>query len=72
MTLSTSPTSSKTFQVPAGLSKLALPITPGGTMKGTIERDGQTIVELNPQEFTFQGAPKTYNFNAFVASATAE
>ncbi|KAF8798939.1 glycoside hydrolase family 71 protein [Phlegmacium glaucopus] len=72
VTLSTSPTTSKTFQVPAGLSKLALPITPGGIMKGTIERNGQTIVELNPNEFTFQGSPTTYNFNAFVASATAD
>ncbi|KAF8967166.1 glycosyl hydrolase family 71-domain-containing protein [Flammula alnicola] len=74
VTLSTSSNSndSKTFQVPAGLSKLAIPITPGGTMKGVIERDGQTIVELNPTDFTFQGSPQTYNFNAFVASATAE
>ena len=72
VTLTTSPTSSKTFQVPAGLSKLALPISPGGTMKGTIERGGQTIVELNPTEFTFQGKPPSYNFNAFVAGATAD
>ncbi|KAF8158163.1 glycosyl hydrolase family 71-domain-containing protein [Crassisporium funariophilum] len=72
VTLSTSPSTSKTFNVPAGVSKLAIPITPGGTMKGVIERNGQSIVELNPQEFTFEGSPKTYNFNAFVASATAD
>jgi glucan endo-1,3-alpha-glucosidase len=72
VTLTTSPTSSKTFDVPAGLSRLALPIFPGGTMKGTIERDGQTIVELNPTNFTFQANPPSYNFNAFVASATAD
>ena len=70
--LTTSPTSSKTFQVPAGLSKLSLPIFPGGTIKGTIQRDGQTIVELNPTNFTFQANPPTYNFNAFVAGATAD
>jgi len=70
--LSVSSTSSMTFQVPAGVSKLAIPITPGGTMKGVIQRNGQTIVELNPTEFTFQGSPQSYNFNAFVASATAE
>ncbi|PPQ65381.1 hypothetical protein CVT26_000006 [Gymnopilus dilepis] len=70
--LSVSPTSSMTFQVPAGVSKLAIPITPGDTMKGVIQRNGQTIVELNPTEFTFQGSPSTYNFNAFVASAIAQ
>ncbi|KAH9480429.1 Glucan endo-1,3-alpha-glucosidase agn1 [Psilocybe cubensis] len=72
--LSTSPTNSMTFEVPAGVSKLAIPITPGGTMKGVIQRDGQTVVELAPtaDEFTFQGSPQTYNFNAFVASATAD
>jgi glucan endo-1,3-alpha-glucosidase len=72
VTLTTSPTTSQTFQVPAGLSKLSLPIFPGGTMKGTIERGGQTIVELNPSNFTFQANPPTYNFNAFVANATAD
>ena len=41
-------------------------------MKGTITRNGQTVVELNPTGFTFQGSPQTYNFNAFVASATAD
>ena len=72
VTLTTSPTTSKTFQVPAGLSKLSLPIFPGGTIKGTVERDGQTIVELSPTNFTFQANPTTYNFNAFVASAIAD
>lgn len=74
--LSTDPQSNNAqqFQVPAGVSKLSVPITPGGTMKGAIQRDGRTIVELapHPEEFTFQGSPTTYNFNAFVASATAE
>lgn len=70
--LSTSPSNAQTFKVPAGLTKLSISITAGGTMKGTIERDGRTVVTLNPPEFTFQGNPKIYNFNAFVASATAD
>ncbi|PPQ91664.1 hypothetical protein CVT25_012877 [Psilocybe cyanescens] len=70
--LSTSSSNSMTFDVPAGVSKLAIPISPGGTMKGVVQRNGQTIVELNPTDFTFQGNPQTYNFNAFVASATAD
>ncbi|KAF9452895.1 glycoside hydrolase family 71 protein [Macrolepiota fuliginosa MF-IS2] len=70
--LSTFDNNAQQFQVPAGLSKLSVPITPGGTMKGTIQRDGKTVVELSPKEFTFQGTPTSYNFNVFVASATAE
>ena len=70
MILTTS--SSTTFNVSAGLSKLSVPIFPGDTMKATIERDGETIVELFPSNFTFQANPPSYNFNAFVASATAD
>ncbi|KDR82833.1 hypothetical protein GALMADRAFT_220834 [Galerina marginata CBS 339.88] len=46
--LSVFPTNFMTFQVPAGVSKLATPIStlPGGTMKCIIQRDGQTMVEL--------------------------
>ncbi|KAH6912693.1 glycoside hydrolase family 71 protein [Coprinopsis sp. MPI-PUGE-AT-0042] len=71
--LTTSAASSRSFDVPAGVSKLSIPITPGGTMRGVIQRDGNTVVELNPgpEAFTFQGSPKSYNFNVFVASATA-
>jgi len=59
---------SKTFDVPAGVSKLTIPISAGGTMYGKVERNGNTIVELNP-EFTFDPNPKTYNYNALVAFA---
>jgi glucan endo-1,3-alpha-glucosidase len=41
-------------------------------MKGTIERNGENIVELNPSSFTFQANPPSYNFNIFAASATAD
>jgi glucan endo-1,3-alpha-glucosidase len=71
VTLTTSPTTSKTFQVPAGVTNLTLPIFPGGTLNGTIERDGQTIVQLTPTNFTFEANPPSYNFNAFVVSTTA-
>jgi len=70
--LTTSPTTSGTFQVPAGLTTLQLPITPGGTMKGTIERNGEIIVQVNPSNFTFQGNPSAYNFNILAVSATAD
>lgn len=69
VTLSTGP-SSKTFDVPAGVTKLTIPISAGGTMYGKVERDGNTIVELDP-EFNFDPNPKTYNYNALVAFAVA-
>lgn len=70
--LSTSSQNSKTFHVPAGLTKLSVPISPGDGMHGIISRDGNTIVTLNPSNFTFEREPKVYNFNAFVASASAD
>ncbi|KAF8645175.1 hypothetical protein AX16_008002 [Volvariella volvacea WC 439] len=69
--LSTSPSDFRTFTVPAGVSKLSIPISAGGIMRGVIERYGQSVVELNPQGFTFRDNPEIYNFNAFVASASA-
>lgn len=41
-------------------------------MHGTIERDGQVVVDLYPDTFSFEGSPQTYNFNAFVANAVAD
>lgn len=67
VTLSTSSTNSQTFSVPSGVSKLSIPISAGDTMHGTIERDGVSVVDLQPGEFVFEGAPETYNYNAFVA-----
>ncbi|EGN98394.1 glycoside hydrolase family 71 protein [Serpula lacrymans var. lacrymans S7.3] len=65
--LSTSSTNSQTFSVPEGVSKLSLPIEAGGIMHGTITRNGQTVVDLQPSNFTFNPNPPSYNFNAFVA-----
>ncbi|KAG6878088.1 hypothetical protein C0993_012415 [Termitomyces sp. T159_Od127] len=70
--ISTSSQDSETFDVPAGLTKLSVSISPGDGMQGTISRDGNTIVTLNPSNFTFERNPKVYNFNAFVASASAD
>ncbi|EIM86043.1 glycoside hydrolase [Stereum hirsutum FP-91666 SS1] len=67
VTLSTSSTNSQTFSVPSGVSKLSIPISAGDTMHGTIERDGVSVVDLQPEGFMFQGSPETYNYNAFVA-----
>ncbi|THH14940.1 hypothetical protein EW146_g5466 [Bondarzewia mesenterica] len=67
VTLSTSSDNTQSFNVPAGMTKLSIPISPGGTMHGIIQRNGQTVVDFQPAGFTFNGSPQTYNFNAFVA-----
>ncbi|KZV70181.1 glycoside hydrolase family 71 protein [Peniophora sp. CONT] len=66
VTLSTSATNTRTFEVDGGVSMLSIDISAGDTMRATVERDGETTVDLNP-DFVFQGATGTYNFNAFVA-----
>lgn len=72
VTLSVSSSTNQTFNVPAGLTKLSIPLTPGNIMHGTIERDGHVVVDLYPDTFSFEGSPQTYNFNAFVANAVAD
>ncbi|TFY74984.1 hypothetical protein EWM64_g9028 [Hericium alpestre] len=69
VTLSTSDSDTQTLQVPAGANKLSVPISAGGFMHGSIQRNGQTVVDLKPDGFTFEGSPSTYNYNAFVAFA---
>jgi glucan endo-1,3-alpha-glucosidase len=58
-----------TFSVPAGLTKLSIPLTAGATMYASITRNGQIVKEVQPTNFTFQGAPPSYNFNAFVVES---
>lgn len=72
VTLSTSPTTSQTFDVTPGVNKFSIPIAPGGTLHAVLEI-GQTVVELAPAatDFTFNGSPTTFNYNTFVASASA-
>lgn len=67
--LSTSSSQSQTFNVPAGVSKLAVAIQPGGTMHGTLTRGGQTVIDLQATNFTFEANPTTYNFNVHVIAS---
>lgn len=69
VTLSTSSSHSQTFSVPAGVSKLSIPISPGGYMAATLTRNGQNLVNVKPNSFTFNPNPPSYNFNAFVAAS---
>ncbi|KAI5123869.1 hypothetical protein M0805_005686 [Coniferiporia weirii] len=69
VTLSTSSTT-KTVAVPAGLTQLSLPLVAGDTMNASLSCGSTTIVQLAPNNFTFQATPQTYNFNAFVTMAS--
>ncbi|KAF7314333.1 hypothetical protein MKEN_00905900 [Mycena kentingensis (nom. inval.)] len=73
VTLSTSAENTKTFQVTAGVNKLAIPIVPGGTLNAQLNRGGATVVNLATPgtDFTFNGAPTTFNYNIFVAGASS-
>ncbi|KAF8147293.1 glycoside hydrolase [Mycena galopus ATCC 62051] len=73
VTLSTTATDAQTFDVDAGINKLSIPIAPGGTLNAELSRNGASVVTLaNPgSNFTFNGAPNTFNYNILVTSAIA-
>ncbi|KZV74309.1 glycoside hydrolase family 71 protein [Peniophora sp. CONT] len=65
VTLTTGTT--QTTTVPAGLTKLSIPITAGNGVKATMSRGTTTAVTVQPS-FTFNGSPTLYNYNVLVAS----
>ena len=71
LTLAGSDSNTQTFDVKAGVNKLSLPLNPGDFMSGTLTRNGQTVVNLKPNNFTFNPNPSAFNYNAFTASATS-
>ncbi|GBE84927.1 glycoside hydrolase family 71 protein [Sparassis latifolia] len=71
VTLSTSNSNSQTFPVDAGVTKLSIPLTPGGYMHGVLERNGGTTIDLQPADYTFNPNPLSYNYNAYVAYASS-
>lgn len=70
VTLSTSPTNSKTFDLPAGANKISIPLLAGGPLHATIVNNGQTTVDISSTNYTFQPTTtETYNFNYFTLSS---
>lgn len=70
VTLSADPSKPQKFNVPAGVSKLQIPLVPGQAIAATLARGGVNVVEMKP-DFVFEENPETYNYNAatFVGSA---
>ncbi|KAF9529116.1 glycosyl hydrolase family 71-domain-containing protein [Crepidotus variabilis] len=56
--------SSNSFQVNAGVNKLSIGLSPG---KMTVQmiRNGQTIIDYTPNDYTYVNNPATYNYNAW-------
>ena len=72
LTLSSTANDAKTFDIKAGVNKLSLPIQPNGFMHGVLTRGGKTVIDLKPDNFTFNANPAAFNYNAFTAHATAQ
>ncbi|KAH8824975.1 glycoside hydrolase [Flagelloscypha sp. PMI_526] len=69
--IKTSDTNVLSSDLPAGVSKLSLPIAAGESMSANIVRGGQSVVETAQSNFTFNATPQSFNFNSFVLGASA-
>ncbi|TFK29164.1 hypothetical protein FA15DRAFT_632705 [Coprinopsis marcescibilis] len=62
--------SSQTFNVNAGVTKLKLP-TSAGKITVQMVKNGARVIDHTDNSFTFVDNPVRYNYNAYVGSATA-
>lgn len=60
--------SSQSFSVGAGVSKLKIP-NAAGQITVRLIRNGATLINKTPSDFTFTLSPVRYNYNAYVGSA---
>jgi len=61
--------SSSTFTVNPGVTTLKIPLA-AGKMTVKMVRNGQTIINNTPPDYTYTTTPATYNYNAWVGCAT--
>ncbi|KEP48908.1 glycoside hydrolase family 71 protein [Rhizoctonia solani 123E] len=71
VTLSADPAKPEEFDVPAGVSKLRIPLVPEQGIAATMVRGGDTVIEMKP-DFYFDPSPVTYNYNAATFTGTAQ
>ncbi|KAL5638379.1 hypothetical protein ACGC1H_005156 [Rhizoctonia solani] len=71
VTLSADPAKPEEFDVPAGVSKLRIPLVPGQGIAATMVRGGDTVIEMKP-DFYFDPNPVTYNYNAATFTGNAQ
>ncbi|KZT03908.1 glycoside hydrolase family 71 protein [Laetiporus sulphureus 93-53] len=62
----------RTFEVPAGITKLSHAVDSTGSMSARMFREGVLVAECVPGRdgFHFQQGPKVYNFNAYCAMSS--
>ena len=72
VSITTASGNTQTTEVPAGVTRLSMPLAAGSGMSATMTRNGATVLSVSPgtDAYTFNPNPETYNFNAFVAYAT--
>lgn len=65
----TSGSSSKTFTVPAGITRVEAPTTNGYAINAKMTRNGQTFVDFTPSGFKFSGRcpPSCHAVGSYVA-----
>lgn len=67
----TSGSTTETFTVSAGLTKLRVSLSEG-SISGSISRSGSTVASYDAgSAFTYTTSPTTYNFNYFVGSSSS-
>ncbi|OJT03884.1 Glucan endo-1,3-alpha-glucosidase agn1 [Trametes pubescens] len=71
VTLATSDMTSADYPVQAGVNYVNLTLTPGGYMHGTLKRDNAVVIDVKPEDYTFNPTPDKYNFNVFVAHGSS-
>lgn len=61
--------SNETTSIPAGLSKIRLPLVEACSVVVDVSRANISVLHFAPVGFDFQLNPPSYNFNAFVAAS---
>ncbi|KAL9710637.1 hypothetical protein Ac2012v2_006175 [Leucoagaricus gongylophorus] len=59
--------SKQQFTVDSGVNKLKLPLSPGRITISMV-RDGRTLINQTPADFTYSSNPDLYNFNVYVGT----
>lgn len=62
--------SKQQFTVDSGVNKLKLPLSPGRITISMV-RDGRTLINQTPADFTYSSNPDLYNFNVYVGTFKA-
>ena len=64
-------TQARNYTISAGINVFNSPLnTTGGTMWAQLQRNGKTLLTLQPSTFKYVSNPTTYNYNAFVAGTS--